>query len=232
MSKYKGTKTLEVLEGADNYNKWIAETIRPFIKSPALEIGAGLGNISEQLAKIRDLTLSDIDPNLVAILQKKFISSKNIRVEIFDISKTISTVKSKFNSIYSVNVLEHIKDDKKALRNMNTLLSSGGRVVLLVPAKKSVYSKIDKRLGHFRRYEREELILKMKGAGFSNIKVEYFNALGLLSWYVRDKIDRNNNHLKPSHVKAFDVIVPILKAIEPKKNLPFGISLIAVGIKK
>lgn len=232
MKKYKGTKTLEVLEGADNYNKWIAETIKPFIKSPALEIGAGLGNISEQLTKIKDLTLSDVDPNLVSILQEKFINSKNINVEVFDIAKTISSVKDKFNTVYSINVLEHIKDDRKALRNMNMLLKKGGRVALLVPAKKSVYSKIDKKLGHFRRYEKQELILKMQEAGFSKIKVEYFNALGLLSWYIRDKIDRNSKHLKPSHVKAFDIIVPLLKAVEPKKSLPFGISLIAVGVKK
>jgi ubiquinone/menaquinone biosynthesis C-methylase UbiE len=232
MSKYKGIKTLEVLEGADNYNKWIAQRVKSYLNSPALEIGAGTGNISEWMTGLKSLTLTDIDNRLVNHLKKKFSGQKNITVEPLDVSAKFNSVKFKFKSLYSVNVLEHIEDEPRALENMNRLLEKKGKIVILVPAKKSAFTQLDKQLGHFRRYEKEELAEKMSKAGFTNLKIEYFNIIGLISWYLRDKIDGKNSNLKPSHVKAFDWIVPFLMKFEPKKGLPLGISLIAVGTKK
>ncbi len=231
MSIYKGVKTLEVLEGANNYNAWIASRIRPYIKSPALEIGAGIGNISDFLSSTKDLTLSDIDESLVEHLKTRFKDKKNITSEVFDISKTLHKVKNKFKSVYSVNVLEHIENDSLALSNMNRILEKGGVVVILVPAKKSAYKSLDKHLGHFRRYEKQELKDKIEHAGFQVEHIGYFNVLGLASWMLRDLIGGEHSYLKPEHVKLFDFIVPLLRRVEPKSNLPFGISLIAVGKK-
>lgn len=231
MTKYKGIKTLEVLEGADNYNHWISNRIKKYIFSPALEIGAGTGNISTSFTNLEDLVVTDIDSTLVEKLKKRFKGNKNIRVEDLDISTKLSNIKNKFNSIYSVNVLEHIKNDEIAIQNMYRLLNNHGKVVILVPAKRFAYKKIDKRLGHFRRYEKEDLTEKLKKAGFKIVEVEYFNFVGLLSWLIRDKITKKHNYLNPSHVKMFDLLVPVLRMIEPRKNLPIGISLIAIGEK-
>ncbi len=231
MSSYKGTKTLEVLEGADNYNAWIAARLRPHIKSPVLEVGAGTGNISSFFTNHKDLTLTDIDESLVKYLSAKFKSKKNVHAEVFDISRSLSKVKNQFKTVFSVNVLEHIKDDNLALINMNKLLVKNGKLVVLVPAKKNAFKSLDKHLGHYRRYEKKELALKIKKAGFEVESIEYFNVLGLLSWIIRDFISGGHPHLKPDQVKLFDFFVPILKAIEPSIGLPFGISLIAVGKK-
>lgn len=230
--KYKGVKTLEVLEGANNYNKWISARIREHLLSPVLEIGAGTGNITTHNLHIEELVVTDIDDTLVKKLSKKFHNKKNIKVELLDIGSTFGKISNKFNTIYSVNVLEHIENDLSALKNMHKLLKKSGKVVLLVPAKKSAYTAIDKQLGHFRRYEKDELGDKLRKAGFTDINIEYFNILGLISWFVRDKIDRGNAHLRPSHVKTFDWIVPILMKVEPRRGLPAGISLIAVATKR
>lgn len=231
MKKYNGVKTLEVLEGADNYNNWIASRIKDYIQSPALEIGAGTGNMSTFFKDIEDLTLTDIDASLVEKLQQKFKNNKNIHCEAFDIASNLKTIKFKFKSIYSVNVLEHIKDDERALKNINSLLERNGNLVLLVPAKKYAYNKLDKKLGHFRRYEKNELREKLEKASFKVVRIDYFNAVGLISWMIREKISRKSE-LKPYQVKFFDWIVPFLKIIEPKSSLPAGISLIAICKKK
>lgn len=230
MSNYKGIKTLEVLEGADNYNKWIASRIKKYLKSPVLELGAGTGNISSYFTNIKDLSISDVDPILINQLRRKFKKHNNISITFLDV-ENVNKFDKKFKSIYSVNVLEHIKDDLKALRNINSLLLKDGKFIALVPAKKAAFSRLDKKLGHYRRYEKEELRKKMTDAGFEVEFLEYFNVTGLLSWIVRDKITKDHNQLKKSHVKAFDWIVPIISRIEPKHNLPFGISLIVVGKK-
>lgn len=231
MNKYKGIKTLEVLEGADNYNAWIASRIRSYIKSPAIEIGAGTGNISSFFTNIKELVLTDSDSGLIKHLVKKFEKKGNVISEVLDIESNLYRVKKHFNTVYSVNVLEHIKDDNKALRNMNQLLLKGGNVVILVPAKKKAYKKLDKHLGHYRRYEMEELKRKLVNSGFQVKSLCYFNIVGLLSWFVRDFVEGDQPHLKPSHIKIFDTIVPLLRLIEPKKTLPIGISIIAVGKK-
>jgi SAM-dependent methyltransferase len=231
MKKYKGISTLEILEGADNYNAWIAGSIAQYIKSPALEIGAGTGNISTYFKGFKSLVLTDSDPHLVHQLQKKFNDCKNISVEILDIEKKLGRVLSKFKTIYLVNVLEHIKDEKKAIENINRLLDQKGRIVVLVPAKKFAFTDLDVNLGHHKRYEKRELKELLEKAGFEVEMIEFFNFLGLLSWIVRDKVSKSHKSLKKSHVTLFDAIVPILSKIEPKKGLPFGISLIAVGKK-
>lgn len=231
MAKYKSVKTLEILEGADNYNSWIASRVGQFIKSPVLEIGAGTGNISEYFTKSEDIVLTDNDEKLVKYLGERFAGKKNVSVEVLDISKQFVKVLHKFASVYAINVLEHIENDSIALSNINRLLSSNGKVVILVPAKKFAFTKLDKSLGHFRRYEKLELKEKMERAGFAIEYIEYFNIVGLISWLLRTRLTRKHSELKSSHVKLFDLIVPLLRIIEPKRGLPAGISLIAVGKK-
>lgn len=231
MAKYKSKKTLEILEGADNYNSWIASRIKKFVKSPTLEIGAGTGNISEQFIDIKELVLTDNDEMLVKYLKDKFKPNKNVQVRVLDIAKRNIETDRKFSTIYAINVLEHIENDESALSNICRLLKSGGNVAILVPAKKIAYTKLDKNLGHYRRYEKSELKRKLEKAGFIVTYLEYFNFLGLLSWIVRTKVTRSHSELKSSHVKLFDIIVPLLRRIEPNKGLPVGISLIAVGKK-
>lgn len=231
-NKYQGFKTLEVLEGADNYNKWIADRIGKNIQSPALEIGAGTGNISTFFTNLGELVLTDFDQSLVRHLRMRFSDLKNIRTEVLNAEADNGKINNHFRTVYSVNVLEHIKDDQKALSNIYSMLEKSGKIVLLVPAKRRVYSKLDKKLGHYRRYEKEELRKKLEEANFFVEEVNYFNALGLISWVVRNMLTKNHNELKKSHVRMFDILVPVLRLIEPRYGLPFGISLIAVARKK
>lgn len=231
MAKYNGIKTLEVLDGADNYNKWIANIIRPYINSPALEIGAGTGNISNHFKDRMDLVITDNDNILVKALQKKYKSYNNITVETFDVEKPLGKIPKKFKTIFAVNVLEHIEDDAYALQNIRKLLKKDGLVVLLVPAKMFAYTRLDRNLGHHRRYEKRELEKKLKKANFKIDKIEYFNIVGLASWILRNFLTRNHNELRKDHVKLFDSIVPLLRRIEPRHGLPMGISLIVVARK-
>ncbi len=101
-----------------------------------------------------------------------------------------------------------------------------------MPAKKFAFTKLDKELGHFRRYEKKELVSRLNKNGFIIEKIYFFNIVGLLSWTVRDKVKRKNIHLKTYHMKIFDSIVPILRFVESIMTIPMGISLIVVARKK
>lgn len=229
---YQGLSTLEVLEGADNYNKWIAESILTVSKSPTLELGAGTGNISEYFIKRKLFSITEYDKVLVSHLRKKFSKKKNISIFHLDIeSKINKKLYSSYATIFAVNVFEHIENDLKAFRNTYKLLRKNGKLIVLVPAKRFAYTKLDKSLGHHRRYERHDLREKLASSGFVVEKVYYFNIVGLLSWIVRDKIEKQHVQLSSSHIALFDKIVPILRFIESKIPVPIGISLIAIARK-
>lgn len=233
MAKYQGVSTLEILEGARNYNNWIAQSIIPYAQSPILEIGSGIGNISSYFTQFDQVTFSDADIELVRILKKRFNTTPTATVAKYDVLTHPATrFNHKFNTVFSVNVLEHIENDILALRNIHKAIVSGGKVILLVPAKRFAYSSLDRSLGHFRRYEKKELKDKVESSGFIIEKLYYFNFVGLLSWIIRDRIIKNEESLAAKHVSAFDWIVPFLHKIEDVVEIPVGISLICIARKK
>lgn len=232
MIKYQGISTLEVLKEAKNYNKWIADEIFSHLSSPVLEIGAGTGNLTTHFLKKKPLYISDTDKGLIKELKKKFAKEANVFIEEFDLdTKPPTKFKLAFASVFGINVLEHIKDDEKALKNIRSTLKKNGKLILLVPAKKKAYTKLDKELGHFRRYEKKELIKKLKNNGYAIEKIYFFNIVGLMSWYFRDKVNRKSINLKQYHITLFDSIVPFLRRVESIIRVPVGISLIVVAKK-
>ncbi len=231
--KYQGISTLEVLVEAKNYNAWIADEIRKHFESPLLELGAGTGNLTSYFVDYKNFHISEYDEGLLKHIKQKFSKYKQLTINRLDISKKPpKQYESFFSCIFAINVLEHIKNDQQALDNIYKMLKPGGKIILLIPAKKFAYTKLDKELGHFRRYEKNDLENKLLAAGYQIEKIYFFNIVGLLSWTIRDKVRRNNVHLKPYHIKIFDSIVPVLRFIEGKVRMPLGISLIAIATKK
>ncbi len=228
---YQGLPTLEILTEAKNYNRWIAENFFPYIKAPLLEFGAGIGNMSELLSSYTPLCLTDTDASMLAHLKNKFSHLNDVSVNFLDITQPPPEhLVGSFQTVIGINVLEHVEDDERALFHLGTVLKPSGRLLLLVPAKKWAYTDLDRQLGHFRRYEKKELGEKLAKASFQIEKLYYFNSIGLLSWIIRDKIQRSGG-LRPYQISSFDSIVPLLKRVESKVSMPVGISLIAIAQK-
>ena len=228
---YEGVSTLEVLEAAVNYNRWIGQTLVRHLEAPALEIGAGTGNLTCQFAQRLDVHATDADPGLVKALHQRFADDRRVTVSELDVCQPAPLgLRGRFASVVAVNVLEHIDDEQAALATMSELLAPDGRVILLVPAKKFAYSRLDAALGHCRRYEKGELVETLKAAGFMVDRMHFFNIVGLVSWWVRDKLDRQHL-MRPSQVALFDQIVPTLQFLEGIIRPPLGVSLIAVATK-
>jgi SAM-dependent methyltransferase len=228
---YQGLSTLEILTEAKNYNRWIADNFFPYIQAPILEFGAGIGNISELLSSYTPLCLTDTDERLLDHLKNTFSHMNDVSVNFLDITQPPPEhLVGSFQTVIGINVLEHVEDDEKALFHLGNVLKPSGRLLLLVPAKKWAYTELDKQLGHFRRYEKKELAEKLAKASFQIEKLYFFNIVGLMSWIIRDKLQRSGG-LRPYQVSLFDSIVPILKRVEAKVPMPLGISLIAIAQK-
>ncbi len=226
-----GDKNLQELDRATRFTEWLYEQVKPHLSGNILEIGSGIGTYSTKIDRDfpnNNITLSELDPEYKTLLSKKIIGSNRTVVSLNIETYTDTPSKETFDSIFSLNVFEHIKDDKRALKNVYTLLKSGGVFVILVPAHPWLYNQLDISVEHYRRYTKNELSQKAVAAGFTIKKIYYFNAIAILGWLWNGTI-KKQGVLKTSLVRFFDVCVPLFRFIERvifRKK--FGISLIAI----
>lgn len=220
-----GEYTLEIMRKAGWYNKWLFDSVKRYISGDILEIGAGIGNFTKPLSQKGRVTAIDIERKYTASLNKSF---KSVQVGYGDIEKGNYFFKDrKFDTIVCLNVLEHVKDDRKALKNMKRLLAEGGRLVLLIPAHHILFSKFDKILGHYRRYSKTELGKILENLRFTICDLRYINWWGAIGWLVFIKI-LNVQKMPESPVSIFDKLGRILLLPENIIKPPFGLSILVV----
>lgn len=142
-------------------------------QGPILDFGAGQGTLARIFRQQYELSpiCVEIDPNLKSVLEEnQFVTYS-------------STVESnqKFRLVYSSNVLEHIQNDGKVLADLYSKLIPGGYLAIYVPAFPMLFSALDRKVGHFRRYTKLDLSTKVEAAGFEIVRVEYSDSLGFLA---------------------------------------------------
>lgn len=224
-----GKNTLEVMEKAKWYNEWVYSFIKPYLGKKTLEVGAGIGNFTKLLVK--DTNVFAIDNNKDYKLKLSKIKNKKLISGFGDIEKGEYFFKNrKFDTIVSLNVLEHIKDDLAALKNMNKLLKKNGKMFLLVPAHQTLYSEFDKNLGHYRRYNLLGLEKKLKMSGFKKNNLYYFNWWAAIGWFVFLKLTASGK-IPGNKVNIFNKIGKLF--LWPEKFIKplFGISVISISTK-
>jgi SAM-dependent methyltransferase len=126
-------------------------------------------------------------------------------------------------------VLEHIKDEHAALRNMHAVLKPGGSLVLVVPAGRWLHGSMDRVLGHWRRYSKKGLVEQLAREGFVVETAFSMNKPGVLGWWMNGKV-LGRKTLGKLQMKLFNVLVPLFRLADPL--LPWtGLSLVVVARK-
>ncbi|MGD0743611.1 MAG: hypothetical protein ABSA45_00500, partial [Verrucomicrobiota bacterium] len=136
-----------------------------------------------------------------------------------------------WNGILSINVLEHIREDEDELARYSALLKrKRGTLCLFVPARQEIYSPIEVDFGHHRRYSRPGLRNKLERAGFTIVRLHYFNFIGYFAWWLNFQVGRRRK-FSPAKVRLFDrVIFPLSFGFESRVSWPpIGQSLVAVA---
>jgi glycosyltransferase involved in cell wall biosynthesis len=232
---YKGTgpEVLDVLSNARRFNKWMADTIRPYVGKRVLEIGAGIGNLTHQLVSRRDMYVAgDIDEEHLARLRTRFHHRSNLQVCTCDLTKPadFAPFTETMDSVVCLNVLEHVDDDLQGLRNIHSALRPGGRAIILVPHGQEIFGTLDVALGHYRRYKHSELQERMESTGFRVDRILEFNRISRPGWYVTGRILKRTT-LSPFQLKVFDRLVWLWRRTDA--HLPWPpTSIIAIGVKK
>ncbi|MCG6536439.1 MAG: methyltransferase domain-containing protein, partial [Syntrophales bacterium LBB04] len=69
-------------------------------------------------------------------------------------------------------VLEHLEDDRRAIREMARVVQPGGIVIITFPHRHCYFAWDDRFVHHFRRYELEEMKLRLGDAGLEPIAIK------------------------------------------------------------
>jgi hypothetical protein len=227
-----GQNIASMRETTHNYYAWMATALRPWLGKRTMEVGAGWGAITGHLRNLDYYLITETWEPFLRELRDNTRSRWEADVRNLDIKELPDRRDElralNLDSIFSTNLLEHLKDDVGTMRDMAGAVRPGGRVVNLVPAYRKLYGENDRVIGHYRRYEPDELRTKMEAAGLTVEKVFTFNQAGVFAWLATSKILRRTN-ASGGQYASFDRMVPMFKAWEKIVPLPVGLSLIGVG---
>jgi SAM-dependent methyltransferase len=220
------------LAEAKNYRAALLEDFRNYLRGSVLEVGCGIGQMSEELLRqpaIQELLSIEPDPAFCEKLRARLPEHKLLQGTIADLKAD-----KLWNAIISINVLEHIEDDVEELGSYSRLLRpAAGALCLFVPARPEIYAPIDGDFGHFRRYTRAELASKLSNAGFRIHRLRYYNLVGYFLWFLSFRLLKKRS-FDISAVRLFDRgIFPLMHAFETRVFAPpIGQSLMAIAIAR
>ncbi len=131
-----------------------------------LEIGCGRGAMGVMLS--RDYEYRGLEPDPQSFHAAHFLLDGRVT------QAADSDATGQFDVVCAFEVLEHIEDDLSALERWRRLVAPGGCLIVSVPAHKRLYSRVDERVGHFRRYDPAELRALLGRVGFATVDIRVY----------------------------------------------------------
>lgn len=199
-----------------------------------LDVGCGTGANLKMLAAFGTAHGVDISQQALEFCRQRGLD--NVRL---GAAESLPYEDELFDLVTALDVIEHLDDDQVGLREVSRVLRPGGQVLLFVPAFMFLWGVQDEVSNHRRRYNREELISKVKAAGFEIKTVGYANFTFFLpvlmvrsvmrAFRIRTETEYGINLpvLNKPLAKLFSAETSRLK----RGGFPFGVSLICVARK-
>lgn len=223
---YTGAANLEVMEQAVNYNGFLAALIRQAC-APAgshwLDFGAGAGHFATRMSVEASLLCVELDPDLREGLVRQGLQA---------CADTTGILSDSVDAVYSLNVLEHIADDAAAARELYRVLRPGGRLLIYVPAFDLLYSAMDRKVGHLRRYRHGQLAALVSQAGFRLERVAYADSLGFLAALAYRWFGNDEGRINLPALMLYDrAVFPLSRLLDRVVARYFGKNLFVIASK-
>lgn len=204
-----------------------------------LDIGCSTGILVKEILNLSGANVFGIDNSETAIKQCKKNGLENIHM----MSGCNTTFDDNtFDLVIASDCLEHIEDDRKALKEWKRILKPNGKLIIFVPAWKTLWSSLDKMSHHYRRYSYSDLKMKLMGADFYIHRLSFWNVILFVPILIYRKIENLNGINSPRKDQSslpsnfmnelFKSILRIENKIIQKYNFPTGVSLFAICKKK
>ena len=195
---YGGIENLEALEEAVNYHRFLLEFVCRGIaaRQSVVDFGAGTGTLARALVR-RGFSVTCVEPD--AVLRAR-LAALGLRA----LADAGELPNDSSDVIYAINVLEHIRDDWQALRVLRTKLQPTGTLLLYVPAFPLLWSSMDRRVGHVRRYRRADLAHLLRGCGFAIDAMYYADSLGFFATLLYKALGKRDGRISKRSVRLYD----------------------------
>lgn len=210
-----GSHILHQLERTRRFNEWLSDTVRPFVGDRVLEIGAGIGTLTERFIPRARYVASDINPNYLHYLAsyangKPYLSARHVDATS---AADFEALEERFDTVLLINVLEHVADEQTTLANIRRVLTPQGRAIILVPQGPWLYGSLDTALEHRERYTSSGLVASMERAGFVVEHLLTFNRASVPGWWLNGKVLKRRTFSR-IQLKIFDLTVPLVRHLD------------------
>ena len=131
-----------------------------------LEVGAGLGSFGALIAQTYRYVGLEPDPRSYEVAAGRLAGRGLV------LNTTAEEYESEepFDIVCAFEVLEHMEKDSSVLKGWLRHLAPGGHVLVSVPFARDRFGPWDRRAGHYRRYDRDDIVQTMEGAGLVSVE--------------------------------------------------------------
>lgn len=162
---------IKVKNSLFNYQNRITEIKKSFLKynnkvKKALDIGSGISPVSPIPKKTLFMDLSESG---IKLLKKQGLNAKVGNVT------NIPIKNNEFDWVFCSEVLEHIKDYKKAIKELARVGKKHSKIIITVPTYSKYWYSDDEFVEHYRRFNPLELRKELEKA---NLKILEEKAIG------------------------------------------------------
>lgn len=225
--EYSGRDNLEVMREAKNYNNFLLKLVLCSAPddAPIVDFGAGNGTFSLPVAESgRRIICVETDLVLAAELADHGL----------EVVSSLEVVEDgSVDYLYSLNVLEHIEDDDAIARLWFQKLRPEGRLFIYVPAFAVLYTSMDRKVGHFRRYTKQTLSRKLAHAGFEIAESRYADSIGFFATLVYKLFDNGHGDVNVRLLRIYDKwVFPCSRVIDWVVSPFLGKNVFARAIKR
>jgi SAM-dependent methyltransferase len=154
--------------------KIIAALLRPYLRPPAriIDVGSGGGAVAQALLEFGSVTACDIDVRCAAS-----VARRPGMTFAYGTAEAIPFAEGSFDLVTAFDVLEHLDDDVRALREMARVVRPGGLIAVTVPAYGWMWGRQDEISHHRRRYSGRSLRRAITAAGLIPRRLTGFNTI-------------------------------------------------------
>ena len=217
----------------ESFVKQICAKLQP-AKPRILDVGCGTGANLKMLASFGEAEGVDISQQALEFCRQRGL--ENVK---FGAAESLPYEAGSFDLVTALDVIEHLDDDHAGLSEIGRVLRPGGRALLFVPAFMFLWGVQDDVSNHRRRYDRAELIGKMKAAGFEVEQAGYANftfflpvlmVRSIMRWFnIRAETEYGINF--PALNKPLAELFAAERLVLKRGGFPFGVSIICQARK-
>jgi SAM-dependent methyltransferase len=226
-----GSASLAQVEQMRRRTLWLGDTIRPFLGDRILELGAGIGTLTNQFIPRALYVAGEVNPHHLSYLRAYSAGKPYLQVAKIDPDRRpdFARLEGRFDTVVAVGVLERAEDEVAALENMVLALEPGGRLILVVPQNPELSGALDENLRYRVRYTVDGLRERLRAGGLEVEKVESFDRFTVPAWLLNGRLLRRSRFSR-FELKAFNSLVPLARRFDA--FLPWdGLNLLAVARK-